>query len=158
MSFCLPSASALCRGVHKDRPYTCSAGGGVQRVDYEPGDATTDLFGGNSNWRGPIWMPVNYLLVEALERYHHFYGDSMQVECPTRSGQFLNLQQVVRELATRLARIFRADEHGRRVCHGSDERFAADPHWRDLLLFTNIFTATPAEGWEPAIRRAGPRG
>ena len=73
--------------VHKDRPYMCSPGGTPQRVDYEPGDATTGLFGGNSNWRGPVWLPVNYLLVEALERYHHFYGDTLRVECPTGSGR-----------------------------------------------------------------------
>jgi len=118
----------------------------VQRVDYEPGDATTALFGGNSNWRGPIWMPVNYLLVEALERYHHFYGDTLRVECPTRSGRFLNLQEVARELAGRLARIFRSDARGRRICHGPDERFAADPHWRDLLLFHEYFHGDTGQG------------
>ena len=91
-------------------------------------------------------MPVNYLLVEALERYHHFYGDTLRVECPSGSGRFMNVQEVARELATRLTRIFRADEHGRRVCHGSDERFAADPHWRELLLFYEYFHGESGRG------------
>ena len=132
--------------VHKDRPYTCSAGGTPQRVDYEPGDATTALFGGNSNWRGPVWLPVNYLLVEALERYHHFYGDTLRVECPTGSGRLMNLQEVARELAARLARIFRADEQGRRVCYGSDSRFATDPHWQNLVLFHEYFHGDSGQG------------
>jgi len=132
--------------VHKDRPFTCCPGGTSQRVDYEPGESTTDLFGGNSNWRGPIWMPVNYLLVEALERYHHFYGDTLRVECPLGSGRSMNLQEVSRELARRLLRIFRADEHGRRICYGSDARFADDPNWRDLLLFHEYFHGDSGQG------------
>jgi len=132
--------------VHKDRPFICCPGGTPQRVDYEPGESTTGLFGGNSNWRGPIWMPVNYLLVEALERYHHFYGDALRVECPTRSGRFMNLREVSRELAARLVRVFRADEQGRRICFGTDARFATDPHWRDLLLFHEYFHGDSGKG------------
>jgi hypothetical protein len=132
--------------IHRDRPYTCSAGGAQHRVGYDPGDATTALFGGNSNWRGPIWMPVNYLLVEALERYHHFYGEALRVECPTGSGRVMNLQQVARDLAGRLSRLFRADAYGRRICHGSDERFAADPHWKDLVLFYEYFHGDSGRG------------
>ncbi|MEN6451642.1 MAG: glucosidase [Thermoguttaceae bacterium] len=132
--------------VHKDHPYVCSPGGVPQRVDYEPAEATTSLYGGNSNWRGPVWLPVNYLLIEALERYHHFYGDALQVECPTGSGRLMNLRDVGRELALRVTRIFRPDEHGRRVCNGPDARWANDPHWRDLVLFYEYFNGDTGQG------------
>jgi hypothetical protein len=132
--------------IHRDRPYVCTAGGQEHRVDYEPGEATTDLYGGNSNWRGPVWFPVNYLFIEALERYHHFYGDCLRVECPTGSGRMMNLQEVARELAGRLMRLFRRDDQGRRVCHGPDPRFAADPQWRDLLLFYEYFNGDTGRG------------
>ena len=132
--------------VHKDRPYICAPGGVVRRVDYEPGDSTTALFGGNSNWRGPVWLPLNYLLVEALERYHHFYGDTLRVECPIGSGRLMNLKEVARELAARLARLVRADERGRRACYGSDARFATDPHWRNLVLFHEYFHGDSGQG------------
>ncbi|PYI82816.1 MAG: hypothetical protein DME26_16410 [Verrucomicrobia bacterium] len=113
--------------IHKDQPYIFSANGGTYRVDYVPGESSTGVFGGNSNWRGPIWFPVNYLLVEALERYHHFYGDAFKVECPTGSGQWMTLREVAAEITRR------------RPCHGQDERFAGDPHWRNLLLFHEYF-------------------
>ncbi len=132
--------------VHKDRPYVCSAGNAPQRIDYEPGESTAALFGGNSNWRGPIWFPLNYLLIEALERYHHFYGDTLRVECPTGSGRMMNLQEVARELALRLTRIFRPAEQGRRPCHGSNPRFADDPNWRDLVLFHEYFHGESGQG------------
>jgi hypothetical protein len=132
--------------IHRAHPYVCSAGGAEQRVDYEPGESSSDLFGGNSNWRGPIWFPLNYLLVEALERYHHFYGETLRVECPTGSGRLLNLQQVARELANRLVRIFRPDEQGRRTCFGDDLRFAHDPHWRELVLFHEYFHGDTGKG------------
>ncbi|PYV40577.1 MAG: glucosidase, partial [Acidobacteria bacterium] len=121
--------------VHQDQPYALHANGEEYRVGYVPGEANNGLFGGNSNWRGPIWFPVNYLLVEALERYHHFYGDTLRVECPTGSGRVMNLEQVACELATRLTRIFLPNEKGYRPCHGDDGRFAQDPYWRSLVLF-----------------------
>jgi hypothetical protein len=132
--------------IHHDRPYVFHLDGQEYRVDYEPGESTSGLFGGNSNWRGPVWFPVNYLLIEALERYHHFYGDGLRVECPTGSGQMLNLQQVADELRCRLARLFLPDAHGRRPCHGEDRRYAEDPHWRDLVLFHEYFHGETGRG------------
>ena len=134
--------------VHEGRPFIMQVQGEEFRVDYTPGESTTDLFGGNSNWRGPVWFPVNYLIIEALERYHHFYGDALKVECPTGSGRFLNLDEVADELRRRLGTIFLADEHGRRPCHGDDAggRYARDPHWRDLVLFHEYFHADTGRG------------
>jgi hypothetical protein len=132
--------------VHKDQPFVFRAHGDEYRVDYVPGESTTGLFGGNSNWRGPIWFPVNFLLIEALERYHHFYGDSLLVECPTGSGRMMNLQEVACELNSRLARIFLPDASGRRPCHGDEHRYATDPHWRDLVLFYEYFHGDTGRG------------
>ena len=115
-------------------------------MTYEPGDSTSNLYGGNSNWRGPVWFPLNYLIIEALERYHHFYGDALQVECPTGSGRLMNLEEVARELAGRLVRIFHPDDNGCRPCNGSDRRFAEDPNWRDLLLFYEYFHGDTGQG------------
>jgi Mannosylglycerate hydrolase MGH1-like glycoside hydrolase domain len=132
--------------VHRERPYILHLDGQEHRVDYEPGESTTRLFGGNSNWRGPVWFPVNYLLIEALERYHHYYGEALQVECPTGSGKLLNLQQVADELRCRLARLFLRDGAGRRPCHGEDRRYAQDPHWLDLVLFHEYFHGETGRG------------
>ncbi|HEY2773968.1 MAG TPA: glucosidase [Candidatus Binatia bacterium] len=132
--------------VHEHEPYVLSLGGEEHRVTYVPGESDTGLFGGNSNWRGPVWFPINYLLVEALERYHHFYGDSFQVECPTGSGIVMNLEQVARELARRLGSIFLADQSGRRPCHGDDARYQSDPHWKDLVLFHEYFHGETGRG------------
>ena len=132
--------------VHQDRPYVVHVGGQEYRVDYEPGESNTGLFGGNSNWRGPIWFPLNYLLIEALERYHHFYGDELRVECPVGSGRRMNLCEVARELQGRLARIFLPDAAGRRPCHGDDPRYATDPHWRELVLFHECFHGDSGRG------------
>src|SRR5262249_35233045 len=104
------------------------------------------IFGGNSNWRGPIWFPVNYLLIEALQRFDHFFGDGLKVECPTGSGRLLRLSAVARELSQRLTRIFLRDGEGRRAVHGDDMRFRDDPHWRDLVLFYEYFHGDTGRG------------
>jgi len=132
--------------VYGERPYLFSVGGEQYRVAYDPGESTTDVFGGNSNWRGPVWFPVNYLLVEALERYHHYYGDELKVEFPSGSGRRVNLREVALELARRLSSTFLPDGNGRRPCHGDDRRYAEDPHWKDLLLFHEYFHGETGRG------------
>ena len=132
--------------VHLETPYVLNVGGQTHQVGYEPGESTTGLFGGNSNWRGPIWFPVNFLLVESLQRFHYYLGDDFTVECPTGSGQWMNLSEVATELSRRLARPFLRDANGRRPVHGSDERFQTDPHWRDLLLFYEYFHGDNGRG------------
>jgi hypothetical protein len=131
---------------HKDHPYILDVWGEEFEVDYMPGESTIGLFGGNSNWRGPVWMPVNFLLVEALERFHHFYGDTLKVECPTGSGQMLNLKEVSLELSKRLSMLFLPNEQGQRACWGTDQHFSADPHWRDLALFHEYFHGDNGRG------------
>ncbi|MBI4624746.1 MAG: glucosidase, partial [Verrucomicrobia bacterium] len=137
------------RGVskyHEKNPFVFRADGRELRLDYTPAEGNSHLFGGNSNWRGPIWFPVNYLLVEALERYHAYYGDSLLVEAPVGSGRRLNLQQVASELSRRLGSIFQRDADGRRPVHGSDTRYADDPHFRDLVLFYEYFHGDNGRG------------
>ena len=132
--------------VHEQHPFSLEANGQTFSVGYVPGESKTSMFGGNSNWRGPVWFPVNYLLIEALERYHHFYGSDFKVECPVGSGQMLTLAEVARELSTRLARLFLRDGHGRRPAHGEDARYADDPNWRDLVLFYEYFHGDTGRG------------
>ena len=131
--------------VHKDQPYVFDVHGSPYRVDYVPGDSNTGLFGGNSNWRGPVWFPLNYLLIEALERYHHYYGDDLRVECPTGSGQLMNLKQVAEELSRRLAQLFLPAD-GARPCHGDDPRYKEDPNFRELVLFHEYFHGDTGRG------------
>jgi hypothetical protein len=132
--------------VHESRPFILRFNGNENRLEYTPGEATTGLFGGNSNWRGPVWLPPNFLIVEALERYHHFYGNGFTVECPTGSGRHLTLEQVAREISRRVSSIFLRDDSGRRPCMGNESRFADDPHWRDLMLFHEYFHADTGRG------------
>ena len=132
--------------VHKQHPFVFRAGGEEQCVEYVPGESTSGMFGGNSNWRGPIWFPVNFLLVEALERYHHFYGDELRTECPAGSGNMLNLSEVAGEISKRLASLFLPDATGKVPCHGDDPRFKSDPHWQQLLLFYEYFDGDSGRG------------
>lgn len=131
---------------HRDQPYGLEVDGQRHVVQYEPGESTTGLFGGNSNWRGPIWFPVNFLLIESLQKFHHYWGDDFRVEFPSRSGQWLTLWEVSIELGKRMSRIFLPDEHGRRPVHDGDERYATDPHWRDLVLFYEYFHGDSGRG------------
>jgi len=132
--------------AHRNRPYTLDISGQRHQVSYEPGESTTGLFGGNSNWRGPIWFPVNFLLVESLQRFHHYLGDAFTVECPTGSGQWMNLSEVAAELSRRLARPFLRGTDGTRPVHGMHEQFQSDPHWRDLVLFYEYFHGDNGRG------------
>ena len=131
---------------HEQHPYLFHTDGREHRVDYEPGESKSGLFGGNSNWRGPVWFPMNFLLIEALERYHHFYGDDLRVEFPVRSGRLCNLQQIADGINRRLTRLFLPDETGCRPCHGMDARYAQDPHWKELVLFYEYFHGDNGRG------------
>jgi hypothetical protein len=124
---------------HRDHPYVLHLDGIEHRVDYEPAESASSLFGGNSNWRGPVWFPMNYLLIESLQKFHYFYGDELKVPFPTGSSITLNLWQVATELSRRLTRIFLRDRDGRRPVYGGSEKFQRDPHWRDLILFYEYF-------------------
>ena len=124
---------------HHDHPYLLQIGDSVYRVDYEPAESTGDLFGGNSNWRGPIWFPMNYLLIESLQKFDHFFGESFKIAFPSGSGQMMPLWEVAAELSRRLTRIFIRDAEGRRPVYGGTEKFQRDPHWRDLIAFYEYF-------------------
>jgi hypothetical protein len=124
---------------HLDHPFAFWVGGEEFKVQYLPAESNTGMFGGNSNWRGPIWMPVNALIVRALLNLYHFYGEDFKVECPTGSGRHLNLFEVAQEIARRLAGMFLRDSSGRRPVYGGTSKFQEDPHWRDYILFYEYF-------------------
>jgi hypothetical protein len=124
---------------HQEHPYVLQAAGREYRVDYLPGESNTGMFGGNSNWRGPVWVPVNALIIRSLLGFYAYYGENFTIECPTGSGRKLNLFQVAKEISDRLARIFLRDGEGRRPVYGGARKFQEDPHWRDHLLFYEYF-------------------
>ena len=131
---------------HLEHPYVLHVNGHEHRVAYEPGESSTGLFGGNSNWRGPIWFPVNFLLVESLQKFHHYFGDELTVECPRGSGRMLTLWQVAEEISRRLTAIFLVDGHGTRPVFGGQALFQHDPHWRDLVPFHEYFDGDTGAG------------
>src|SRR5262249_25507000 len=131
---------------HRDRPYVFDCCGSPLSVRYQRGESDSGAFGGNSNWRGPIWFPVNYLLIESLQKFHHYYGDDFKVECPTGSGQFLTINEVANELTRRLTRIFLRGEHGRRPVHAYHPKLHGDPHFRDYVLFHEYFHGDTGRG------------
>jgi hypothetical protein len=131
---------------HRENPYTLHVNGTEHRVDYEPGESSTGVFGGNSNWRGPIWFPLNFLLVESLQKFHHYLGNDFRVEFPTGSGNMKTLWDVAGELSRRMTNIFLRNENGRRPVFGNLEKFQTDPHWRDLLLFHEYFHGDSGSG------------
>jgi hypothetical protein len=146
---------------HREHPYVVHVGGTEYRVDYLPAESNTGMFGGNSNWRGPVWFPMNFLLVRGLVQLHAYYGDTFTVECPTGSGQQMTLWQVSQEISVRLARIFLRDERGHRPVYGGTDKFQSDPHWRDLVLFYEYFHgdngaglgASHQTGWTGLVAR-----
>jgi hypothetical protein len=137
--FLSPHGIRSLSACHRDRPYTLACDGTEHRVAYEPAESRSGLFGGNSNWRGPIWLPVNFLLIESLQKFHYFLGDAYTVECPSGSGKSMTLQGVAEELSGRLTRIFLRGADGRRPVYGDHLTLQSDPHWRDLLLFYEYF-------------------
>jgi hypothetical protein len=132
--------------VHDDHPYVFHVNGSDFTVKYQPAESDSGLFGGNSNWRGPIWMPVNYLIIESLQKFHHYYGDDFKIECPTGSGRFITINEVAKELSRRLTRIFLRDENGRRPVLGYSEKVQSDPHFRDYILFHEYFHGDNGRG------------
>jgi hypothetical protein len=124
---------------HRDHPYTFHVDGQAHTISYQPAESESELFGGNSNWRGPIWFPMNYLIIESLQKFHHYYGDDFKIECPTGSGRKMTLWEVATELSRRLMRLFLRNGDGERPIYGGIEIFQKDPHWRDLILFNEYF-------------------
>jgi hypothetical protein len=153
--------------IHRDHPYEFRWEGNAMGVSYQPGESTSGMFGGNSNWRGPIWFPVNYLIIESLQKFYHYYGDEFKIECPTGSGHLMNINEVANELSRRLLRVFLRDNSGNRPVFGDYQKMQKDPHFRDHLLFYEYFHgdtgrgvgANHQTGWTGLIAKlAQPRG
>jgi len=146
---------------HADHPYVFHVGDQEYKVEYLPAESDSGMFGGNSNWRGPIWMPVNGLIIRSLLQYYAYYGDDFKIECPTGSGKLMTLYQIAEEIDRRLASIFLRDKKGRRPVYGGTKKFQEDPHWRDLILFYEYFHgdngaglgASHQTGWTGLVAR-----
>jgi len=146
---------------HQEHPYIFNVGGQEYRVEYLPAESNTGMFGGNSNWRGPIWMPVNVLIIRALLSFYLYYGDNFKIECPTGSGKLMNLFEVSKEISDRLIRIFTRNEHGQRPVYGGTQKFQSDPYWRDHILFYEYFHGDngagfgrqPPTGWTGVVAK-----
>jgi hypothetical protein len=132
--------------AHRDQPYMLNVDNMMYEVRYEPAESSSGLFGGNSNWRGPVWFPVNFLLIESLQKFHRYLGDSFKIEFPTGSGKQVTLGEVAAELSRRLSSIFLRDRAGRRPAFGKEERMQTDPHFRDYLLFHEYFDGDSGSG------------
>jgi hypothetical protein len=141
---------------HESHPYVFNVAGRDYRLDYRPAESDTGTFGGNSNWRGPVWLPINGVIIRALLQYYLYYGDDFTVECPTGSGRKMTLFEVAREIGRRCSAVFLRDAAGRRPVFGGTTRFQEDPNWRAHILFFEYFPATTAPESERATRRAGP--
>src|SRR5207248_687498 len=124
---------------HRDHPYMLHLDDHVHAADYQPAESTTDIFGGNSNWRGPIWFPLNFLLIESLQKFHYYFGEDFKIECPTGSGVMMTLNEVAMEISHRLGRLFVRGKDGRRPSAGADAKFQSDPHWANLIQFYEYF-------------------
>jgi hypothetical protein len=144
--FLSPYGVRALSAIHRNQPYVFRLNGNEYRVAYEPGESSTGLFGGNSNWRGPVWFPVNFLLIESLQKFHHYLGDEFQVECPTGSGNLMTLWEVSAEISRRLARIFLKCGDGSRPAHGANLQYRDDPAWQDLVLFHEYFHGDTGAG------------
>jgi hypothetical protein len=146
---------------HLEHPFVFNLNGQEFKVQYLPAESNTGMFGGNSNWRGPVWMPVNSLLIRGLLNLYQFYGDDFKVECPTGSGKYMSLFEVAKELARRLSSIFLRDANGKRPVYGRTKKFQEDPHWKDYILFYEYFHgdngaglgASHQTGWTGIIAR-----
>jgi hypothetical protein len=144
--FLSPHGLRALSASHREHPFELRLAEMDFSVDYEPGESTSGLFGGNSNWRGPVWFPVNFLLIEAIRRFARLFGEDHPVECPTGSGHMLTLGQVADELSERLIGLFRNDAQGRRPCFGNDQLLQGDPRWHDNLLFHEYFHGDTGAG------------
>ncbi|HEY6906373.1 MAG TPA: glucosidase, partial [Ignavibacteriaceae bacterium] len=131
---------------HKENPYKMQLGNNTFLVNYEPAESETGIFGGNSNWRGPVWFPVNFMIIESLQRFHHYYGNDFKIEYPTGSGNYITLEEISRKLSERIINIFTRDQNGNRPIYGSNDKLQNDPHFKDYILFHEYFNGDTGEG------------